>query len=147
MCFPLQYTFLVFKNGNPPRTPLPATMTPKAITSALAAAQALFLPIDGQPSEENLVRFSDAILPILLKATYGRVNGIHNLWGLVASADCYLHYYGAPSIRPATCPACYNPAITAEASQVDPFAPKPPGPPCFRTTRLMRLLSAVSKFS
>jgi hypothetical protein len=62
-------------------------MTPEAITSALAAAQALFLPINGQPSNEDLVHFSDAILPILLKATYDRVNGVHNLWGLVASAD------------------------------------------------------------
>jgi hypothetical protein len=54
-------------------------MTPKAITSALAAAQVLFLPINGQPSDDNLVRLSDTILPILLKATYDCVNGVHNL--------------------------------------------------------------------
>jgi hypothetical protein len=54
-------------------------MTPKAITSALTAAQALFLPINGQPSDYNLVRLSEAISPILLKATYGRVNSIHTL--------------------------------------------------------------------
>jgi hypothetical protein len=94
-------------------------MTPKAITSALAAAQALFLPIDGQPSDNDLVRLSDAILPILPKATYNCVNGVHNLWGLVASADCYLHHYGAPFVCPATRPACYDPAITAEASCVN----------------------------
>jgi hypothetical protein len=90
--FPLQYTFLVFKNSNPPRLPVPATMTPKAITSALAAAQVLFLPIDGQPSDKNLVRLFNAILPILLKAPYDHVYDVHNLWGLVASADCYLHH-------------------------------------------------------
>jgi hypothetical protein len=116
--------FLVFKNGNPPQTSLPATMTPKAISSALAAAQALFLPINGQPSDNNLVHLSDTILPILLKGTYNRVNGVHNLWGLVASADCYLHHYGAPFVRPATHPACYNPAITAEASCVNRFCSK-----------------------
>jgi hypothetical protein len=93
-------------------------MTPKAIISALAAAQALFLPIDGQPSNNDLIRLSDAILSILLKATYNRVNGIHNLWGLVASMDCYLHHYGAPFVRPATHPTCYNPAINAEVSCV-----------------------------
>jgi hypothetical protein len=76
-------------------------MTPKAITSALTAAQALFLPINGQPSNNNLVRLLDAILPILLKATYYHVNGLHNLWGLVSSADCYLHHYGAPFVCPA----------------------------------------------
>ncbi len=94
-------------------------MTPEAITSALAAAQVLFLPIDGQPSNDDLVHLSDAISPILLKATYNHVNNIHNLWGLVASADCYLHHYGAPFVRPATCLACYDPAITAEASRVN----------------------------
>jgi hypothetical protein len=94
-------------------------MTPKAITSALAAAQALFLPIDGQPSNNDLVRLSDTILPILLKATYNRINGVHNLWGLVASADCYLHHYGAPFVCPATLPACYGPAINAEASCIE----------------------------
>jgi hypothetical protein len=94
-------------------------MTPKAITSALAAAQALSLPIDGQPSNKDLIRLSDTILPILLKATYDHVNGVHNLWGLVASVDCYFHLYGAPFVRPATRLACYDPAITAEASCVN----------------------------
>jgi hypothetical protein len=94
-------------------------MAPKAITSALAAAQSLFLPIDGQPSNKDLVHLSDAILPILLKATYNRVNNVHNLWGLIASTDCYLHHYSTPFIPPATCPACYNRAITAEASHLD----------------------------
>ncbi len=94
-------------------------MTSKAITSALAAAQALFLPIDGQPSNNNLIHLSDTILPILLKATYNHVNGIHNLWGLVASADCYPHDYGAPFVCPATRLACYDTAMNAGASCID----------------------------
>jgi hypothetical protein len=91
-------------------------MTPKAITSAFTAAQALFFPIDGQPSDDNLVHLSDAILPILLKATYDHGNGVQNLWGLVANADRYLHHYGAPFVCPATRPACYDLAINADAS-------------------------------
>jgi hypothetical protein len=92
--------------------------------AALTAAQALFLPIDGQPSDDNLVRLSDTIMPILLKATYTCVNGIHNLWGLVASMDCYLHYYGAPFVCPATRMACYDPAINTEASRVNHICTK-----------------------
>jgi hypothetical protein len=68
-------------------------MTPKAITSALAADQALFLPINGQPSDNDLICLSDAILPIFLKAAYNRINSVHNLWGLIASTDCYLHHW------------------------------------------------------
>jgi hypothetical protein len=116
--------FLVFKNGNLPQLPLPATMTPKATTSALALAQALFVPIDGQPSDNDLVRLSDAILPILLKATYDHVNGVHNLWGLVASVDCYLHHYRTPFLCPATHPSCNDPVINAEASCIDRICAK-----------------------
>jgi hypothetical protein len=106
-------------NSNPPQLPLPATMTPEAITSALTAAQALFLSIDGQPSDDNLVCLSDAILPIFLKATYNHFSGVHNLWGLVASVGRYLHNYGAPFIRPTTRLTCYDLAINAEASRVN----------------------------
>jgi hypothetical protein len=94
-------------------------MTPKVITSALAAAQPLFLPINGQPSDDDLVHLSDPILSILLEATYDRINGVHNLWGLVVSTDCYLHHYGTPIVCPAIHPACYDPAITAEALHVN----------------------------
>jgi hypothetical protein len=94
-------------------------MTPKANTSALAAAQALFLPIDEQPSKDNLIRLSNAIWPILLKATYDHINGIHNLWGLIASANWYLHHYSAPFVCPATRPDCYDLVINAEASCID----------------------------
>jgi hypothetical protein len=94
-------------------------MTPKAITSALPAAQVLFLPIHGQPSNNNLVHLSNTISPILFKTTYNRVNGIHNLWGLIASTDRYLHYYSAPFIHPATGLACYDPAINGEVFRVN----------------------------
>jgi hypothetical protein len=93
-------------------------MTPDTITSALAAAQALFLPINGQPFDDNLVCLSNAISLILLEATYNCVNGVHNLWGHVANADRYLHHHIAPFVRPATCPACYDPDINMEASWV-----------------------------
>jgi hypothetical protein len=94
-------------------------MTPKAITSALAAALALFLSINGQPSDEDLICLSNANTPILVKSTYDRVIGVHNLWGLIANVDRYLHHYSTPFVRPTTRPACYDPAINAEASHID----------------------------
>ncbi len=93
-------------------------MTPYAITSALIAAQALFLPIDGQPININFIRLSNAISPILLKVTYDHDNNVHNLWGLITNTDRYLHHYGALFVRPATCPGCYDMVINAEASHV-----------------------------
>jgi hypothetical protein len=75
-------------------------------------------------SDDNLVCLADAISRILLKDIYSRVNGIHNLWGLVASADPYLHLYSAPFVCPATRPACYDPAINMEASCLDQVCTK-----------------------
>ncbi len=63
-------------------------------------------------------------MPILLKATYDWVNGIYNLWGLVARVDCYLHHYGALFVFPATRPACYDPEINAEASCINHICAK-----------------------
>jgi hypothetical protein len=71
------------------------------------------------PLTTKNICLSNAIVPILLKSTYGLVNGVHNLLGLVANADRCLHHYGAPFVRPATHLACYNPAIIADASCVN----------------------------
>jgi hypothetical protein len=122
-------------------------MTPKAITSALPAAQALFLPINGQPSDDDLIRLSNDILPILLKATYNHIDGVHNLWGLVASTDWYLHHYGAKFVCPATRPACYDPAINEEASRVDRICAKTAWSAQIQDYRLTRLLSMASRSS
>jgi hypothetical protein len=145
--FPLQYMFLVFKKGNPTQIPLPATMTPKAITSAHTAAQALFLPIDGHPSNNDLVRISDAISPILLKATYNHINDIHNLWGLVASVYRYVHHYSAPFVRLATHLVCYDPEINAKASRVDCICAKTARAALIQDMRLTRPLSIASRSS
>jgi hypothetical protein len=45
--------------------------------------------------------------------------GVQNLWGLIADADRYLHYYGLAFTSPATCPAVYDPAIAEGASCVE----------------------------
>jgi hypothetical protein len=111
--------FLGLKTGNLPLISHPAIMIPESIMSALVAAQALFLLIDGQPSNNDLLCLSNAISPILLKSTYNRINGVHNLWGLIANVDRYLHHYCTPFVRPATCLACYDTAINAEASCIN----------------------------
>ncbi len=139
--------FLVFKNGNPPQLPLPATMTPKAITSALVAAQVLFLPIDGQPSDNNLLPLSDAISPILLKATYDRVNASTTYGALLPARIAFsttmaLPSYAQPSVRPVTTRRAMRKILALTV-----FAPKLPGLLYSKTTRPTRPLSAASRSS
>jgi hypothetical protein len=94
-------------------------MTPTALALALANATSVFLPIAGQPTDNNLVRINNALAPILLKVTYDRANDVQNLWGLITDANRYLHHYGLAFMRPATGPAVYNPAIAEGASRVE----------------------------
>jgi hypothetical protein len=51
-------------------------MTPTALALALTIATSAFLPIAGQPTDDDLVRINDALAPILLKVIYDCVNGI-----------------------------------------------------------------------
>jgi hypothetical protein len=94
-------------------------MTPTALAVALATATLAFLPITGQPTDDDLVRMNDALAPILQKVTYDRANGVQNLWGLIADADRYLHNYGLAFAHPAARPAVYDPAIVEGASRVE----------------------------
>jgi hypothetical protein len=124
VCFPSTYVYYVITKiphlttKTPPDLPHPATMTPTALALALPTATSAFLPIAGQPTDDNLVRINDALAPILLKVTYDRANGVQNLWGLIADADRYLHHYGLAFARPATRPAVYDPAIAEGTSCV-----------------------------
>ena len=95
-------------------------MTPTSLALALATATSAFLPIAGQPNDDDLVRINNALAPILQKVTYDRAQGAQNLWGLIADADRYLHHYGpAAFVRPAARPAVYDPDIDEGASRVE----------------------------
>jgi hypothetical protein len=93
-------------------------MMPTALALALATATSAFLPIAGQPTDNDLVRINDALAPILLKIMYNRINSVQNHWGLIADTDRYLHHYSLAFVRPATRPAVYDPDITDDASCV-----------------------------
>ncbi len=64
-------------------------MTPTALALALTTTTSAFLPIAGQPTDNDLVRIKDALAPILLNVTYDCANGVQNLWGLIADAGRY----------------------------------------------------------
>ena len=94
-------------------------MTPTTLALTLATTTLAFLPIAGQPANNNLVRINDALAPILLKIMYDSTNGIQNLWGLIANADRYLHHNGLAFVCPATRPAVYDPDIADDASRIE----------------------------
>ncbi len=94
-------------------------MTPTSLALALATATSAFLPIAGQPNDNNLIRINDVLAPILQKVTYDRAQGAQNLSGLIADANRYLHHYGLAFVRLAARPAVYDPDIEEGASRVE----------------------------
>jgi hypothetical protein len=85
VCFPSTYVYYSITKishlatKTPADLPHPATMMPTALALALATATSAFLPIAGQPTNDDLVLINDALAPILLKVTYGCTNGVQNL--------------------------------------------------------------------
>ncbi len=75
VCFPSTYVYYVITEiphlatKTPPDLPHRATMTPTALALALATATSAFLPIAGQPTDDDLVCINDALASILLKVT------------------------------------------------------------------------------
>ena len=60
-------------------------MKPEDVTARFVTAIQDFPPITGCPSDENLKKIKDIITPILITLPYDSINGVHNLWGIIAT--------------------------------------------------------------
>jgi hypothetical protein len=127
--------------------PPPATMTPKAITSALAAAQALFLPINGQlyntilsvSPTPSCLSFSRP--PTTMSMASTTIGDLLPMQTGTYTTTALLLYALPPIWHAMTRQSMWK----LFASTV--FTPKPPGPPRLKTTWPMRPLSVASMSS
>ena len=90
-------------------------MTPEEITASFASAAAVFTPIQGQPTDDDLTALRDVLYPLLLEIPYDD-EGDHNLIGLIEPAASYTHTWGAAFTVPARPPA--YPVIANDATPV-----------------------------
>ena len=60
-------------------------MKTKAITLLLKEASDAFLPIDGKPTDDDLLAIREVLLPILMLIPYNRLTAVHSLTGLITS--------------------------------------------------------------
>jgi hypothetical protein len=54
-------------------------MTPNAITCLLNEAHDAFPPLEGKPSNDDLLAIRETLLPLLMVIPYDQLNGIHSL--------------------------------------------------------------------
>ena len=55
------------------------------VPATITAARANFVPISGKPKDNDLLRLSECLMPILLGIPYNTVDVNHNLWGILSS--------------------------------------------------------------
>ena len=70
-------------------------MTPKEIVAKFAKVLKKFEPINGQPSDIDLMQIREAVVPLLLQLPYNKTGAVHNLIGLICPEAAYTMCYGA----------------------------------------------------
>ena len=74
-------------------------MTPEEIALVFADATAKAMPIDGNPSDDDLTAMREVLIPILLSIPYD-ADGTHNLVGLIQPTATYTRIGAQPSPVP-----------------------------------------------
>ncbi len=86
-------------------------MSPEKITALFATAASTFMPIAGQPTDDDLTALWDVLYPLLLDIPYNdQPRGTHNLIGLMEPTASYMATWGAAFPIPA-CPPAYPPIL------------------------------------
>ena len=61
-------------------------MTPEAITHLFKEAYDTFPPLEGKPTDNNLLAIREMLLPLLMFIPYDQLNGIHSLTAILTEA-------------------------------------------------------------
>jgi hypothetical protein len=92
-------------------------MTPNAITHLFKEAHDSFPPLEGKPSNDDLLAIWETLLPLLMVIPYSQLNGVHSLTAILTEAFKYKANHGAKFLRPAHLPL-YNKMIANNATTV-----------------------------
>ncbi len=89
-------------------------MTQEDIFVDFSDARNQFVPIDSQPTDDDLARLEETLYPLLLTIPYDSERGKHNLSGIVLDDKTYKNIYGTPFPVP-TKPEAYESSIPDDA--------------------------------
>ena len=93
-------------------------MTPDAITRLFKEAYNTFPPLEGKPTDDDLLVTQECILPLLMVIPYDQLNGIHSLTAILTEAAKYESEHGnATFVRP-VCLPLYDKNIADDATTV-----------------------------
>jgi hypothetical protein len=80
-------------------------MRPDAVTLLFKEAYDVFPPLEGKPTDDDLLAIREALLPLLMVIPYDAVGGIHSLTALLTDDAKYAAAHGGNAfVRPARLP-------------------------------------------
>jgi hypothetical protein len=93
-------------------------MTPNAITLLFKEARDAFPPLEGKPTDDNLLLIRETLLPILMEIPYDQLGGVHSLTAIITDGVRYTaDHSGNAFRRPARLPL-YDGSIADDATTV-----------------------------
>jgi hypothetical protein len=92
-------------------------MRPNVITLLFKEARDAFPPIEGKPTDNNLLSIRETLLPILMEIPYDQLGGVHSLTGLLTDPARYAANRGATFVCPTRLPL-YDGSIANDATTV-----------------------------
>ena len=93
-------------------------MTPDAVTRLFKEAYDTFPPLEGKPTDDDLLAIKEYLLPLLMVISYDQLKGIHSLMAILTKAAKYEAEHGnAKFVRPAHL-SLYDKNIADDATTV-----------------------------
>jgi hypothetical protein len=93
-------------------------MTPDAITLLFKEARDTFPPIEGKPTDDDLLSIRETLLPILMEIPFDLLGGVHSLVGLLTETTRYAADHGGNAfVIPIRLPL-YDGSIADDATTV-----------------------------
>jgi len=93
-------------------------MTPDTITCLFKEAYDTFPPLEGKPSDDDLLTIQEILLPLLMVIPYNQLNGLHSLTAILTDAAKYRAEHGNKKfVQPSRLPL-YDKNIADDATTV-----------------------------
>ena len=93
-------------------------MTPEAITLLFKEATEAFTPIEGKPTDHNILAIRKSLLPLLMDIPYDHLGCIQFLTAIITNAATYMDDHGNAAFVQHTRVPLYNSSIPDNATTV-----------------------------
>ena len=93
-------------------------MTPTTITFLFKEARDAFPPLEGKPTDDNLLLIRETLLPILMEIPYDQLGGVHSLTAIITDHVRYAADHGGNAFKLPVRLPLYDGSIADDATTV-----------------------------